>query len=58
MVSTDGDVAGVRVIPPIVEFVDAIENKRYSLKFTVQVVSKFSKRIRFHPPVTEVSRKF
>ena len=58
MVATNEDVAGVRVIPPIVEFVDAAENEHYSLKFTVQNVSKFSRRIRFHSPVTDVSSIF
>ena len=58
MVATDGDAGGVRVVPPIVEFVDALENKQYSLKFTVQNVSKFGRRMRFHPPVTNVSILF
>ena len=54
MVTGDGDIAGIRIIPPIVEFVDASQNEVYSAKFTVQNVSKFGKRLRFHPPVTEV----
>lgn len=55
MVGVESDVGGVRIIPPLVEFVDAVINERYALTFTIQNVSKFSRKIRFHPPVTDVS---
>ena len=58
MVGVEGDVGGVRIIPPLVEFVDAIVNERYALSFTVQNISKFSRKIRFHPPITDVSFSF
>ena len=50
----DEDVAGVRISPPVVEFIDADVNEPYRTSLIVQNVSKFSKRIRFHGPITEV----
>ncbi|XP_076799523.1 cilia- and flagella-associated protein 47-like isoform X2 [Clavelina lepadiformis] len=49
----DEDVAGVRISPPVVEFIDADVNEPYRTSLIVQNVSKFSKRIRFHGPITE-----
>ncbi|XP_078495986.1 cilia- and flagella-associated protein 47 isoform X1 [Ciona intestinalis] len=48
----EGDVVGIRISPPVVEFVDATINEVLTLNLVVQNVSKFSKRIRFHAPVT------
>lgn len=52
----DGDVAGIRIDPPIVEFVDAPVGEILTANLTVQNVSKVSKRIRFHAPVTSKFR--
>ena len=54
----DGDVVGVRIVPPIVEFLDVHVNQPSSVQVTVQNISKFSKRIRFHAPVSNVSECF
>nr|XP_039264663.1 cilia- and flagella-associated protein 47-like isoform X2 [Styela clava] len=52
----DGDVAGIRIDPPIVEFVDAPVGEILTSDLKVQNVSKISKRIRFHAPVTSKFR--
>uniref|UniRef100_H2YRU5 HYDIN/VesB/CFA65-like Ig-like domain-containing protein n=1 Tax=Ciona savignyi TaxID=51511 RepID=H2YRU5_CIOSA len=43
----------IRISPPVVEFVDATINEVLTTNLSVQNVSKFSKRIRFHAPVTD-----
>lgn len=50
----DGDVAGVRIEPPIIEFQNAAVGKVLQTELKVLVISKSSKKIRFHAPVTEV----
>ncbi|XP_033113331.1 cilia- and flagella-associated protein 47-like isoform X2 [Anneissia japonica] len=46
----DGDVAGVRISPPVIEFFDADSDTVYTVNLTVQNISKFSKQIKFHGP--------
>ncbi|XP_071954714.1 cilia- and flagella-associated protein 47-like isoform X2 [Antedon mediterranea] len=46
----DGDVAGVRISPPVIEFFDADADTLYTVNLNVQNISKFSKQIKFHGP--------
>ncbi|XP_041462969.1 cilia- and flagella-associated protein 47-like isoform X1 [Lytechinus variegatus] len=48
----DGDIAGVRIIPPVVEFLDAEANTVHCQTVTVQNISKCSRQIKFHGPST------
>ena len=51
----EGDVEGVRIIPPRVEFKDVDPDTRfYSVDITVKNVSKTSKEIRYWPPQDKV----
>lgn len=51
----EGTVAGVRVVPPVVEFYDADPDVVHQMSLTVQNLSKCSKSLRFHGPATNVS---
>lgn len=46
----DGDVHGVRILPPLVEFKDTASNELYKINITVKNVSKSSKEIRYWHP--------
>ena len=51
----EGDVHGVRIIPPTVEFKDIESDVQlYSATITVKNVSKVSKEIRYWPPQDKV----
>lgn len=50
-----GDISGVRIIPPVIEFMDAEANVVHAQTVTVQNISKCSKQIKFHGPNTNVS---
>ena len=50
----DGDIAGVRIIPPVVEFVDAEADTVHVQTVVVQNISADSKTIKFHGPNTDV----
>ena len=51
----EGDVEGVRIIPPYVEFKDIdASNETYSVNITVKNVSKTSKEIRYWGPQNKV----
>ena len=51
----EGDVQGVRIIPPTVEFRDIdTDSQLYSINITVKNVSKVSKEIRYWPPQDKV----
>ena len=54
----DGDVAGVRIIPPLVEFKDCDINTLREVHITVKNVSKTSKNIRYYGPQTKVLSQF
>lgn len=47
--------AGVRIVPPVVEFFDAESDVVHQMALTVQNLSKSSKSIRFHGPASNVS---
>ena len=51
----EGTVAGVRIVPPVVEFFDAESDVVHQMTLTVQNLSKCSKSIRFHGPASNVS---
>lgn len=51
----EGDVIGVRITPSLVEFIDANVGEVYTAELNVKNISKTSKRIRFHPPITNVT---
>ena len=51
----EGTVAGVRIVPPVVEFFDAETDVVHQMTLTVQNLSKSSKVIRFHGPASKVS---
>ncbi len=51
----EGDVAGVRIIPPLVEFKDTEVNTPQQVNITVKNVSKSSKSIRYYGPQSKVS---
>lgn len=55
----EGDIAGIRIIPPIVEFKDTDANRPKSLQIniTVKNISKLSKEIRYYGPMSEVRIK-
>ena len=46
--------AGVRIIPPVVEFFDAESDVVHQMTLTVQNLSKTSKSLRFHGPASNV----
>ncbi|PFX34680.1 Calponin-likey domain-containing protein 2 [Stylophora pistillata] len=48
----EGTVAGVRIVPPVVEFFDAESDVVHQMTLTVQNSSKTSKSIRFHGPAS------
>ena len=48
------DIAGVRINPANVEFVDTESNDVYRINITVKNVSKSSKNIRYYGPNTKV----
>jgi hypothetical protein len=50
----EGDVSGVRISPPVVEFYDTEPNNVHQLNVTVKNISKTSKSIRFYGPKTKV----
>ena len=50
----EGDVSGVRILPPLIEFKDSTVNKLYKVNITVKNVSKSSKEIRYYGPQTKV----
>lgn len=50
----EGTVAGVRIVPPVVEFFDAEVDVLHQMSLTVQNLSKTLKSIRFHGPSTNV----
>ncbi|XP_022089961.1 cilia- and flagella-associated protein 47-like isoform X2 [Acanthaster planci] len=52
MASMAGDISGVRIIPPVIEFMDAEANAVHVRSVTVQNISKCSKQIKFHGPNT------
>ena len=54
----EGTVAGVRIVPPVVEFFDAETDVVHQMTLTVQNLSKSSKVIRFHGPASKVSTFF
>ncbi|XP_052708553.1 cilia and flagella-associated protein 47-like isoform X1 [Crassostrea angulata] len=49
----EGDVSGVRISPPVVEFYDTEPNNVHQLNVTVSNISKTSKSIRFYGPKTK-----
>lgn len=51
----EGTVAGVRIVPPVVEFFDAEADVVHQMALTVQNLSKCSRNIRYHSPATSVS---
>lgn len=51
----EGTVAGVRIVPPLVEFFDAETEVVHQMTLTVQNLSKCSRNIRYHGPATSVS---
>lgn len=44
------DVAGVRIIPPVIEFKDTEANDSVRINITVKNVAKASKAIRYYGP--------
>lgn len=48
--------AGVRIVPPVVEFFDAESDVVHQMALTVQNMSKTSKTIRFHGPASNLFR--
>lgn len=52
----EGTVAGVRIVPPVVEFFDAESDVVHQMTLTVQNLSKSSKSIRFHGPASNCFR--
>ena len=54
--SVDGGsvIAGIKIIPSVIQFNDAISNKTYKQTLTLQNVSGLSKSLRFSGPETEV----
>lgn len=52
----EGDVSGVRISPPVVEFYDTEPNNVHQLNVTVSNISKTSKSIRFYGPKTKVKK--
>ncbi|PIK59125.1 hypothetical protein BSL78_03930 [Apostichopus japonicus] len=51
----DGDVVGVRIIPPVIEFYDAETSTIHCQNVTVQNISSSSKQIKFHGPDSKVT---
>ncbi|XP_072178621.1 cilia- and flagella-associated protein 47-like [Diadema setosum] len=49
----DGDIAGVRIIPPVIDFLDAEANTVHCQTVTVQNISRCSRQIKFHGPSTK-----
>lgn len=54
----EGDISGVRITPPSLEFYDTEANTVYQLNITVKNVSKDSKNIRYYGPKSKVSIVF
>lgn len=52
----EGDVFGVRITPPVLQFYNTEPNVRFELPINVLNVSKSSKNIRYYGPKSEVSR--
>lgn len=51
----EGDVLGVRIIPPVVQFFNTKPHTRFEIPITVRNVSTSSKNIRYYGPKSEVS---
>ena len=51
----DGDVFGVRIVPPLIEYRDTEIGETHKINVTVKNVSKTSKEIRYYGPQTHVS---
>ncbi len=52
----EGSVAGVRILPAVVQFHDAEPGVLHQMSLKVQNLSKFSKSVRFHAPDSKVKR--
>ena len=50
----EGSVAGVRILPAVVQFHDAEPGVLHQMSLKVQNLSKFSKSVRFHAPDSKV----
>lgn len=50
----EGSVAGVRILPAVVQFHDAEPGVLHQMNLKVQNLSKFSKFVRFHAPDSKV----
>lgn len=50
----DGDTAGIRITPSVVEFCDTEPNTLYQVHVTVKNISKTSKNIRYYGPKSKV----
>ena len=53
-----GDVAGVRILPPVIEFLDTELNTVQRAEVTVKNISTVSKSIRYYDPQRKVSACF
>ena len=54
----EGDIHGVRIIPPLVEFKDAVVNVTHKINITVKNISKTSKEVRYwHPQLKNFKLK-
>lgn len=51
----EGTVAGVRILPAVVQFHDAEAGVVHQMNLKVQNLSKFSKSMRFHAPDSQVN---
>lgn len=51
----EGSVAGVRILPAVVQFHDAEPGVLHQMNLKVQNLSKFSKSVRFHAPQSKVN---
>ena len=54
----EGDVGGVRVIPPILEFIDIEKNELYETTVKVINVDSHNKRIKLQGPLSEVYKMY
>ena len=50
----EGDVGGVRVIPPVIEFLDIKKNESYEISIKILNVDNHNKRIKLQGPLSEV----
>lgn len=50
----EGDVGGVRVIPPVIEFLDIKKNESYEITIKILNVDNHNKRIKLQGPLSEV----